>query len=111
MGNLGVDPDHIANRTAKAPADSSNESLRIVVCRVGDEERPTTVSLASVLPSLLDTGTQHVWGHVRVHVAAVAVGKHGDVNLVKSVRRFATFGEGSPPGYGGLPVGEGGSLQ
>ena len=83
VGDFGVDAELAGVRTAKAPADSSDQSLGIVVGRVGDEERTTTVSLASILASLHDTGTEHVWGHVLVHLAAVSIGKHCDVNLMK----------------------------
>ena len=87
VGDFGVDSELAGVRTAKAPADSSDQSLCIVVGRVGDEERTTTVSLASILASLHETGTQHVWGHVLVHLSAIAVSEHGNVNLMESGRR------------------------
>ena len=70
--------------TAKAPADHPDQALSVVVRRICDEERTSTVALASIFAPLHDSSTEHVRGHVLVHLAAVAVSEHSDVDLVKS---------------------------
>ena len=84
--NLSIDPKLARIGTAKAPADGSDQGLSVVVGRIPDEERTSAVALASIFPSLHDSSTEHVRGHVLVHLAAVAVSEHGDVDLVKSGR-------------------------
>jgi hypothetical protein len=66
--------------------------------------------LASVFPSLHESSTEHVGGHVLVHLTTIAISKDCDVNLVKSGWRSTTRRKSSPAGHCGLLVGEGGSL-
>ena len=111
VGHLGVDPQLAWIGTTKAPADHSDQALSVVVGRVGYEERATTVSLASVLSSFHESSTEHVRSHVPVHIAAVPVSKHSDIDLVKGGWTESSRCQGSPTRDSCLTVGEGGSLS
>ena len=76
MGDLGVDTEGVRSSTAVAPADDSHQRQGVVLGRISSHQGAAAVTLAGVLTSSHEAGTEHVLRHLGGHGAAVSVSEH-----------------------------------
>lgn len=96
MRDLRVNTESIGLSTAIAPADHSYESEGVALGGISSYQGTPTVSLASVLTSSHEPGTEHVFAHGGVHGATVSVTKDRDTNMIEVGRQVAPIGQSAP---------------
>ena len=94
--DFGVDTESVFPSTAVSPADHSYQGHGSVLTGISRHQRSPAVSLTGVLPALLQTGAEHVVGHLTVHGATVSVREDSDPDLVEVGGEVAAGGHSSP---------------
>ena len=80
------------------------ESEGVVLAGICSYQGTPTVSMASVLTSSHEAGTEHVLRHQRVHGAAVSVCKDRDTNMIEEGRQVASIGKTAPASHQAAPL-------